>query len=493
MKLHVRCLPISSGGPLVALVHSRDAITFGISPLERVQLVYGRHGQVVVIDVVSGHSALIQPGEVGLFLDVTERFPVHSGVEIRLKREEKPLSLQFIKDKLDGQELSRSQIDRVIKDLLTNALTEVEASYFVAGCYMRGMTLNESAALAIAIANNAEKISFGRKMVVDKHCIGGLPGNRTTPILVSILAALGYTIPKTSTRSITSPAGTADTVEVFCPVTHSVKEIKRIVQKTGGCMVWGGALGLASADDLLIKLERPLSLDPRGILLASILAKKAAVGSTHVLIDMPVGPHAKLTTSEEAHELGELFVALGKKLGMRIEVFVSDGRQPIGCGIGPVLEARDLLLVLQGNGPKDLREKSLALASHIVTMAGHKDALALVTECLDSGKAYNKFCEIIKVQGGNPHLTLADLVVGQHTFSFLASKKGTITDMNIRSLAYYAKLAGAPQDKRAGLYCPVKMGTNVLRGDVLFTVHAEHPEKLAFVRAAISDSCITIS
>ena len=492
MKLRVRNLLVSSGGPLVALVHHRDAVSFGIAPLERVQLVSGRHRQVDVVDVVSGRSALIQPGEIGLFLEVTEKFRVHSGAEILLERAEKPLSLQYIKDKLDGQELTSEHIDRIIKDLLANALTEVEASYFVAACYMRGMTLDESAALAVAIAHNAETISFSRKIVVDKHCIGGLPGNRTTPILVALLAALGYTIPKTSTRSITSPAGTADTVEVFCPVAHSVKDIKRIVQKTGGCMVWGGALGLASADDLLIKLERPLSLDPRGILLASILAKKAAVGSTHVLIDMPVGPDAKLKTVQEAEELGERFVALGTKLGMHIQIYISDGRQPVGCGIGPVLEARDLLLVLQGNGPRDLREKSLALASALVAMTGQEHALELVTDCLDSGRAYTKFCEIIKAQGGNPHLTLADLVVGQHTYSFVASKKGIVSVMDIRALAYYAKLAGAPQDKRAGIYCPVKIGHRVARGDVLFTLYAERAEKLAFARAALSSSCITI-
>jgi len=293
MKLKVKILQIVTKGPLIGILNKADAQRLDLNPLDRVKIKKGQKSKIVAIDIAYGKKEVDQ-GTIGLFLDVAEEINLREGDEVETSLEMKPESLLYIKKKLDKKELDKKEIDKIIKDLITNKLTEVETTYFVAGCYINGMTMNESAFLAEAIVNNGGRLKFNKKPVVGKHCVGGLAGNRTTPIVVSIVAAAGITIPKTSTRSITSPSGTADMVECFAPVSHSREKIIEIVEKTNACMVWGGTLDLASADDKLIQLEKTLSLDPEGFLLASILAKKSSEDCSQVLIDIPLGEEAKI-------------------------------------------------------------------------------------------------------------------------------------------------------------------------------------------------------
>ena len=320
-------------------------------------------------------------------------------------------------------------------------------------------------------------------MIVDKHCIGGVPGNRTTMIVVPMLAAAGLTVPKTSSRSITSPAGTADTMEVLCPVSIDVKKMKKIVKKANACMVWGGGpMNLAAADDKLIKIRHPLSLDPEGMLLASILAKKAAVGATIVLIDIPLGKQTKIKTKKQARRLKKKFVAIGKKLGMRVKVVVTDGSKPIGNGIGPALEARDVLWLLRGDprAPRDLRAKSLHVASVMMEMAGIKNPLETAHVMLETRLAYKKMQEIIKLQGGNPNIDPDKIPLGKFTHDIKADKTGIIDSINNKTISKIARVAGAPEDKGAGLYLHKTVGHRVAEGDVLFTIYAESEQKLGY-------------
>ncbi|MBI5391948.1 thymidine phosphorylase, partial [Candidatus Woesearchaeota archaeon] len=358
-----------------------------------------------------------------------------------------------------------------------NKLTEIETTYFVSACYKNGMSLGESAALTKAIVRFGGKLEFNKKPIVDIHSIGGVPGNRITMVVVPIIAAAGFYIPKTSTRSITSPSGTSDTMEVLAPVAHSREKIMEIVEKTNGCMVWGGTLDLASADDKLIKIERPLSLDPEGILLASIVAKKAAAGCTHFLLELPIGEETKLKTKAEAQKLAKKFEALTKKVGMKIKIRITDGSQPIGNGIGPALEARDVLEVLEGKGPGDLREQSLMLAADLLEMVNVKQAREKAEEILDSGKAMEKMREIIKAQGGNPDVKRSDIKIGMFAAEIKAEKKGKVKISN-KETSKVAKAAGSPGDKGAGIYLHAKSSAYVEKGDILYTIYSESGEKL---------------
>ena len=212
------------------------------------------------------------------------------------------------------------------------------------------MDLQETIDLTRAMVGAGERIDWGRAPIADKHCVGGLPGNRTTPIVVAIAAAAGLTMPKTSSRAITSPAGTADVMETLTRVDLDVPAMRRVVESEGGCFVWGGALTLSPADDVLVRVERSLDLDSDAQLVASVLSKKIAAGATHALIDIPVGPTAKVRTEEHAQRLQALLEQVAAAHGLQLRALRTCGAQPVGAGVGPALEAHDVLAVLRGAG-----------------------------------------------------------------------------------------------------------------------------------------------
>lgn len=480
MRLKSRITGLSAGGPLIAVLNHKDAIALGVTAKSRVNLKSKNCETTAIADISYGST--IKQGEVWLFEELAKELKVKGREMLKATAPKTPDSIALIKKKMDNCRLTKSEMNEIIKDLVKNRLTEIEATAFVSACYINKMTLSESAYLAEAIVNNSGKLKFKRHPIVDKHCIGGIPGNRTTMIVVPILAAAGLTIPKTSTRSITSPSGTADTMEVLAPVSHSKKKIMEIVNKTNGCMVWGGALELASADDKLIKIEKPLNLDPEGILLASILSKKSAADASHVLIDIPVGPEAKIKTIKDAKHLKSLFIKLGKRLGLHIDCIITNGTQPIGNGIGPALEARDVLEVLQGNGPKDLRRKSLILAAKILRMVKVKRPLRVAVRILDFKLAEAKMREIIKEQGGNPNIKPKEIAIGLYEFTKKSASPGIVTGISNKAVSAIAKMAGAPTDKGAGIYLHKKLRDHVSKGEKLYTLYAETKIKLEYAK-----------
>jgi thymidine phosphorylase len=325
-----------------------------------------------------------------------------------------------------------------------------------------------------------QRLDWGEGPVLDKHCVGGLPGNRTTPIVVAIVAALGYRIPKTSSRAITSPAGTADTMEVMAPVALDLAAMRRVVEREGGCIVWGGNVRLSPADDILIRVQRPLDFDSDGQLVASVLSKKIAAGSTHVLIDMPVGPTAKVRGEAAAHSLGTRLAHTAGALGLQLGIHRSDGTQPVGRGIGPALEAHDVLKVLRNaaDAPADLRERALALSAALLDMAAGSNAgtgLERARGVLDSGAALAKFLAICEAQGGFREPPRAAF-----TADVPAPASGRIAAIDNRRLAKLAKLAGAPTSPTAGLETGLRIGDTVERGQPMMTLHAESPGELAY-------------
>ncbi len=403
----------------------------------------------------------------------------------------KPKSIFYIKKKLRGEKLDYNEIYHIVKDIVNNELTDIELTYFVASTYINELTIRETIDLTNAIINTGKVLKINKFPVVDKHCIGGVAGNRTTMVVVPILAATGLTVPKTSSRSITSPAGTADTMEVLCNVGFKIKQLKKIINKTNACMVWGGAVNLAPADDKIIKVEHPVSLDPVGQLLASILAKKKSVSTTHLLIDIPVGRGAKIEKKKDAKELKRRFEIIGKKLGFVIKVVITNGKQPIGNGIGPALEARDVLKVLKNDkdAPLDLKEKSIYIAGEILELAkkvkkGYGKKMA--SDLIESGMAYKKFVEIIKAQGGK-EIAPDKIRIGKYSYNVKAGKTGKIDYINGNIISKIAKVAGAPKDKGAGIFLHVHLGYNVKKGDKLYTIYSDSKEKLRYAKHHAND------
>jgi len=476
--LKVKDVDISSGGYFIAIINQEDARKLDLFALDRIKIRKGRKEIVAAVDIAESKKAVPQ-GSIGLFEENLAALKVKGGEKVSISYVEKPDSVSFIKKKLDGRHLSEAEMREIIQDTVNNKLSQIELSFFVSACYTHGLNMDETISLTNAIVDTGDQLDLKKSVVLDKHCSGGVPNNRTTMIIVPIIAAAGLTIPKTSSRSITSPAGTADTMEVLAPVTLPLYKMKRVIKKTNGCIVWGGSMSLAAADDKMIKVRHPLSLDPTGLLLASIISKKKAVNATHVLIDLPIGNDSKIKTKKQAENLKNEFMAIGKKIRMKMHVIFTDGSQPIGNGVGPLLEARDVLWILKCDkrGPKDLKRKALHMAHLLLEMAGKNSGSKLAKHILESGKAYEKMVEIIKEQGGKEvdpdKMELADF-----SFNVRAQRSGRVRHMNNLFVTKVARIAGAPKDKRAGIYLYTHVGNKVKKGDVLYTIYSDNKEKL---------------
>lgn len=478
MKLVVKDMDIATGGILIVILNEKDAEKLDLHHEDRIRIRKDSRETVAVVDIAESEKA-VPVGEIGLFEESLDKLNAKDMDIVQIKLEKKPDSLKFIKKKLDGKQLNYSEIKKIVEDIVNNRLTAIEITYFISASYTHGLSEKETVALTKAMIETGDLLKLDKYPVFDKHCIGGVAGNRTTMVVVPILAAAGLTIPKTSSRSITSPAGTADTMEVLADVSLSLDRIRNIVNKTNGCIVWGGAVNLAPADDKIIKVENPLSIDSEGNLLASILAKKGSVSSTHVLIDIPIGKGAKIQKKEEALHLKKEFEKIGKGLGMKIKTVITDGSQPIGNGIGPILEARDVLYVLMNSpfAPLDLRKKCLMLAEEMLVMAGKNKNLA--KEMLDSGKAYDKMVEIIKAQG-EKFILPALLHPGKYSYDVVSPKKGKLIHIDNSSISKIARIAGAPSDKGAGIFLHKHKHDPVEKGERIFTIYAESEQKLKF-------------
>ena len=479
-ELKARCVDLAAGGKYIVVLNTVDAAHMDVKNLDRVRL--AKDGGKSVSAVINLSEHYVKPGDIGIFKDATDLLKIKNGQKVVVEPTEKPISVSYIKRKMDGFILSPEEINAIIKDIMNGDISDVEATAFLTTLSIRDLNKDETLSLTNAIINSGTTLDLKRKPILDKHCTGGVPGNRTSMIIVPIIAAAGLMIPKTSSRSITSPAGTADSMEVLAPVSLSKEEIEKVVNKTNGCLVWGGGVNLAAADDKLIKIRHPLDLDPRGVLLASILAKKKAVGATHVLIDIPMGKGSKIQTKQDADELAADFMDLGSKLGMEIECIITPGYDPIGSAIGPALEAREVMRILQGEKvSSELKEKALVMSGLMLEMVGKADrgdGRTLANKILGSGEALRKMREIIEYQGGDPKIKPNEIPIGCHSLDITAKEDGRIHFMNNKCICAIARAAGAPTDKGAGIYLHVEKGDKIKKGQKIMTIYAESERKL---------------
>lgn len=419
----------------------------------------------------------ISYGEVEMSPEFIKEHGILKNKPIILSKAKEPESLKFILKKLGGEKLSEKEFFSIVKDINSESLSEAAIAYFVSGVSKNGLSVQETVSLTKAMAYSGDKLNWGSKIVVDKHCVGGIPGNRTTPIVVSICAAAGLTMPKTSSRAITSAAGTADSMEVLTQVSLPTNRLKKIVKETGACLAWGGALGLAPADDLLIHVERKLNLDPMPQIVASILSKKLAAGSTHVLIDIPMGKGAKVSNSE-GKQLAKMFKVIGSKFNLKLKTVFTDGTKPVGQGVGPVLEIRDVLSVLkQDRIISDLESKAIFLSGEILELSGKAKkgkGVNLASEILKSGSAFMKFKEIISAQG---EVSTPNLSPGPISFKVKATKSGKLIWHN-QEINNLAKALGCPEHKRAGVFLDLPHFSKINKGEVICTLYAQDKSHL---------------
>jgi AMP phosphorylase len=483
MKLKVKILGLESGGKPIVILNSNDAEELGIRSGGRIKI-HGKRKTITAL--VNVTTRIIPKNFIGIYEEIRKVMKLKDGEEIEIEVSKFPDSLQAIKNKLKGRNLSRKEMFEIVKDVVEGNLTEIEIASFVVALHNFGLSMDEVISLSLAMVESGEKLELkNRKPIVDKHSIGGMPGDKTTLLLVPIIASAGLTIPKTSSRAITSAGGTADRASVLMNVELDVNEMKKVVEKTNGCIVWGGSLHLAPADDIFIQVEYPLSIDP--LLLPSIMSKKKAVGANFLVIDIPTGRGTKVKTIGDANLLAKDFIELGKRLGITTQCAVTYGEEPLGYAIGPALEAREALEVLmRRKNIFDVIDKAVDLASVILKMT-NKGNRKTALDLLKSGKAEQKLREIISWQDGDMSIMPEDIEIGNYGFDMKSDRNGFVLWVDNNALVSIARAAGAPKDKGAGILLHRKVGDRVKKGETIFTVYAEKRRKLKRVRKVLEE------
>ncbi len=483
--LSLRRVAIDTYQENVAFMH-RHCETYraeGFRALNKVRVRAEQRQVYAVLNVVDD-EAIVGPDEIGLSEQAFDQLELEPGARAEVSHAETPASMDAVRRKIGGARLNEADFRAITRDIADNRYSRMEMAAFLVATGESGLDREEILHLTRAMTASGQHLHWDERQVVDKHCIGGIPGNRTSMLIVPIVAAHGMLMPKTSSRAITSPAGTADTMEMLAEVNLTPQQMHEVVRREHGCLAWGGRARLAPVDDKLISVERPLGIDSPGQMVASILSKKLAAGSTHLLIDIPVGPTAKVRHMNAALHLRKLFEYIGDRLGIYLEVIITDGSQPIGCGVGPALEARDILRVLENDpeAPNDLRQKALRLAGRILEF--HADVRGgygydIARDILESGRALEKMKRLIRAQGARE----GDLAPGRRSTEIAATESGFVAAIDNQQINRIASLAGAPGDRRAGVDLLCKLGDAVTAGDPLYRIHAEYSADFEFAVA----------
>jgi len=488
-ELKLRRVAIDTYHENVAYLHRNCEIyrAEGFQALSKIEIQANGRRIIAVLNVVDD-EVIVCPDELGLAEQAFNQLNLSEGHQVCIAQSGPPASMDAVRKKIAGSRLSLDEFRSITRDITENRYSKMEMAAFLVASAQNSLDREEVLHLTRAMTESGEQLHWNEEIVVDKHCIGGIPGNRTTMIIVPIVAAHGLLMPKTSSRAITSPAGTADTMSVLANVNLSPKVMRQVVKQNRACLAWGGKAHLAPADDILISVERPLGIDSEGQLVASILSKKVAAGATHLLIDIPVGPTAKVRHMNQALRLRKLFEYIGDRLSLHLETIITDGSQPIGHGIGPALEAHDVMQVLENHpdAPADLRHKALHLAGRILEFdpaVRGGQGYPLACEILESGKALDKMLSIIESQG-----TAAPTPEASLKKELLAHDDGVVTLIDNYQMARLARLAGAPMDKQSGVVLLKKLGDRVTKGEPLYCIHAAFPSDFEFACQLAEDN-----
>ncbi len=477
MELKVKRIDIEVGGYEVIL-NEEDAKELGLHPQDRAKI--GIRGKLMT-GIVNISQSMIKHGEVGMFVEISEKLNVKNGDKVKITPTMRPQSVDYIKKKIYGEKLTKDEIYGIIRDISEDNLSLIELTSYVTAIQIRGMDMDETEWMTTAMVESGDTIDF-EYTVFDVHSIGGVPGNKYAPIAVPIAASLGLKIPKTSSRAISSAAGTADLMEVLTHVDLNINDIKRIVDDVGATLAWGGAVNLAPADDKIVHVEYPLGIDPHSQVLASVMAKKKAVGADFMVLDIPMGPETKVPDEKTARKYAMDFIELGSRLGITVEAAVTYGGQPVGRAIGPALEAREAMQAMEGKPVStSLLEKATDIAGMLLELgniAERGDGKDMAREALKAGKAREKFLEILNAQGSRGIEKSDDVPIGKYHVEIHSPEEGYISIVSNKALVRIARTAGAPKDKGAGILLNKKKSDKVEKHETLYTIYADSKAKL---------------
>ncbi|MGA1872338.1 MAG: AMP phosphorylase [Thermoplasmatota archaeon] len=465
-------------GEYTVILNRQDAVGLGLRSLDRVKVSSGENSIIAIVEIT---DSVVRPNDLGILKKGRGSLGVSEDDQVRLVPVTRPRSIEIIKKRLDRVELTKEEINILTEEITNHRLSDVELSAFVTSTYMNPLTGREIKDLTLAMVDNGETIDLDVEPIFDFHSVGGVPGNKVTLLVVPIVAAAGLYIPKTCSRAISSAGGTADILETVANVTLPGWKIKEIAETTGGTIAWGGGVNIAPADDIIIRAEYPLSIDPYSQVIASVLAKKKAVGADHLLMDIPTGPQTKVTSVDLARKYARDFMDIGEQIGINVQCAITFGGQPVGRNIGPALECMEAIQILEGDPPSSSAiEKATSLAGIILEMSGYAgDGKEKADELLKSGEALRKFREIIEAQGTEiKDITSKDVPIGKYSADILSAQRGYVSSIHNKKLVRIARAAGCPHDKLGGIILEKKNGHQVDRGDVLFRIFSSNEQKL---------------
>lgn len=492
--LSLKHVAINSFNENIAYLH-KDCDTYKIDDIRDVTKVEIHGGPVPVyafLEIVDDET-IVSPGELGLNNEAFLRLNLPEGANVSLSLAGLPPSAGILQRKIAGNILSSSEYSSVVKDIVAGRYSNMDiASFLVAsGSFM---TASEVLSLTEALIGDDVIRWDDENIVVDHHCLGGIPGNKTDIIITAIVAAYGLPMPKTASRSLTSCAGVADTFAVLANVEADEAKLKKLIKENRGAIVDYNTLPIANASKIVSSVERALGISQQQHIVSSILAIKLAAGITHLVLDIPVGPSSRIKSTAEAMRIRKLVEYVGDMLSIEIDAVITDGSEPIGNGIGAVLEARDVMRILRNKeeAPQDLLEKSLFLAGRILEfdpkLRGGQ-GYHVAKEILSSGRALETMNRIIYAQGKAPQAQ-----IGHLTRDIVSSRAGVVESIDNHQINKIGVLAGASQYPGAGLDLLKKVGDFVEPGETLYRIHSVSASDFAFANSyADGDSGYEIS
>ena len=482
LHLKVQYFPVRDVETFNIVLNDKQALGFWISADEKVTITRSNWENFVADIVV---SSKVWAGYIGIFENTLERFPLEKWEVVSVEiAQSSSIANDAIRKKMKWLPISYDEMYAIIKDISEGKLSEVMATYYVASSFFYPTTDEEMYLTAKAMAECGVMFKYPKwEIIADKHCIGGVPWNETTMIMIPTLASLGIKMPKNFSKAITSPAATWECVNVLMDINFDKEGIEKLIKDVNCCLVRGWGLDLAPADDKLIKVQYPLAMQSRAKVVSSIMAKKYAMWVTHSLIDIPVGPTAKVTTMEEALDWKQKFEYVGKKLGMKMTVQITPANEVIGNWVGANLQVREVLRVLQQhqNRPKDLEEKAMKLTWKIIEIVGlakGKEAIELAKKQLKSWAARKTMQKIIKAQNGNPDISSEDIKPGIFTKEILADSDGTVKKVDLHNVNQICRRLGCAAINEAWIYISKRLWDKVNKWDVLFTMYSTNENKI---------------
>ncbi len=493
----VKQIDIRAGNSLQILLNEAEAFKFGITAIDDVILSYKKNNKweniVVNVDLTND---LVDIWEVWITQDIFDKYEIKKWDIVSISTlETNPLSLQAIKKKLLGKKLNEEEIKALMRDMTDGKISDLLTAYYAACSFAYPSDEEELYLTAKYSAEMWDMIKFKHDTAV-KYCIGGVPWNETTMIIVPILGSLGISSPKTFSKAITSPAATGECVEVLMDTEFSVQEMKHLVDKTWSCLANWKSLKFAPANDRIIKVSYPLYMEAYAKVAISIMAKIYAGWTKYCLIDLPVWKNWKIPDKKTAKRIAWHFEYIWKKLGMKVFVDITNADNPIGKWIGAVLQTREALRVLQNKKifSKDIKKKAISLSAkliELVWLARWDKAIWLAKKQLESWLAWEYMQKLIQSQNSihnvkpdyknTSYLWVLDseeLPLAKFSQKLIAKKSGKLKSMDVELLKKICRIFGAPLDKQAWFYLNKQVWELVKKWDVLCQLYANDKNDL---------------